>query len=146
MPISNSTRKTLKRILQNDRQGNEIADSLGAFVDRFITFSGTYSDTAYHTIYEYDIPDNTTVLLVMSVIGKENSSTNRAGFRRTGTFYRDTGSAQQVDIPQTDYTQESLQAFDAKFVISGNKVQVQVRNANAVSTKWSGSVEKEILT
>lgn len=147
MPVSLNTRQRLRQILGSIEKADEIIDAISTFVDRFINFNNTFSGISYNTIYEYDVEDNSTVLLTFSVVAKELTSNSRASFKRTSTFYRDNGGAvQTIENTQTDYTNEQLSGFDAKFSISGNKVQLQVKNGNSLSTKWSGSLEVEKLS
>lgn len=141
--ISFPARQRFRVQLQSIEYADEILDALNLFLDRFTPVSGNFSSSGWSTIYQYTPTDNSTVLITFSVIGKESSS--RAGFRRTGFFYKQSGLVSAINLSQTDYTNRTEDGFNARLLASGGNVLLQVKGATANPTKWNGSIEVETL-
>jgi hypothetical protein len=143
VPISLRARQRFRQRLHNIEDADEILNALNEFIERFTLISGEFSSTNWETIYEYELENNSTVMMTFSIIGKENN--NRAGLKRTSVFYKDLGNVQAVKIEQSDFSSKSNDSFNARLFPDGNVVKLQVRGATNNLTKWMGSVEIERL-
>lgn len=144
MSISFKARQRLRQRLHNIEDADEIVDSLNEFVDRFTLISGNFSSSNYETIYEFTPSNLQTVMMTFSVIGKESSS-KQAGFKRTAVFYKENNIVSPIDLQQTDFTNKSDAAFNARILADGNVIKLQVKGATNSFTQWRGSIEIEKL-
>lgn len=144
MSISLKARQRFRQRLQNIEDADEILDSLNEFVDRFTLIKGNFSSANYETIYEFSPNNLQTVMVTFSVIGKESPS-KQAGFKRTAVFYKENGLVSAIDLQQTDFTNKSDAAFNARILADGSVIKLQVKGASNNFTQWKGSIEVERL-
>ena len=144
MSISFKARQRFRQRLYNIEDADEIMDALDNFVNRFKLLSGQFSSANYETIYEYTPVNNETVMLAFSIVAKE-SVASQAGLKRTAVFYKQNDLVSEINAQQTDYTNKSNQAFNARFLVDNDKVLLQVKGASNNLTQWSGSIEIEKL-
>lgn len=144
MSISLKARQRLRQHLHNIEDADEIVDSLNEFVDRFTLISGNFSSNNYETIYEFTPSNLQTVMMTFSVVGKESAS-KQAGFKRTAVFYKENNTVSPIDLQQTDFTNKSDAAFNARILADGSVIKLQVKGATNNFTQWRGSIEVEKL-
>lgn len=142
--ISLAARQRFRQQLQSIEYADEIVDSLNQYLDRFVPVSGTFSSSNWSTVYQYTTPNNSTVMITYSIIGKE-SVLRQAGFRRTAVFYNESNVVNAINLSQTDYTNKTEEGFNVRLVTSGSNILVQVKGATNNTTKWNGSIEVEKL-
>lgn len=143
-PISLRARQRFRQRLHNIEDADEILDALNEFVERFTLISGNFSSNNWETIYELEPNDVETLMITFSIIGKE-SAVKQAGFKRTAVFYKENGTVIPIDIQQTDFTNRSDLAFNARLLADGAVVKLQVKGATNNFTQWKGSIEVEKL-
>jgi hypothetical protein len=144
MSISLKARQRFRQRLHNIEDADEILDSLNEFVDRFTLISGNFSSSNYETIYEFTPKNLQTVMMTFSVVGKESPS-KQAGFKRTAVFYKENDIVSPIDLQQTDFTNKSDAAFNARILADGSVIKLQVKGATNNFTQWRGSIEVEKL-
>ncbi len=80
------------------------------------------------------MPADSAWLVEARVLGR--SATTRAAYVLRALVYN-TGVAAQQGATQVDYSEESAAAMDARIVVSGQTVVVEVRDAGVDTTDWS---------
>lgn len=105
----------------------------------------TVADTTVTNIYSFVIPNYSTVMATIRIVALEEGNTEQATFIRSGTWFREGGTAQQMGILQSDYTNKSNLDFDLQFSKTGTTVFVNVKNANAKATRWQITIELDIM-
>lgn len=103
------------------------------------------STTDVSTIYSFVVPNYSTVMGTFRVVGVEDENTEQATFIRTGTWFREGGTAQQMGVLQSDYTNKSDLSFDMSFSRTSDTIFIEVKNANAKQTRWIATVELDIM-
>jgi hypothetical protein len=105
------------------------------------------NNTIFNNIYSFRVPDLSVVMGTFRIVALEEDNTNQANFIRTGTWFRQGGTAQQMGILQSDYTNKTNNTldFDIEFTRTGDMVFVNIKNANAVTTRWMITVELDIM-
>jgi hypothetical protein len=142
--ISLAARQRFRQQLQNVEYADEIVDSLNEYLNRFIPFSANFSSSNWETIYEYEINNNSTIMITYSIIGKE-SNLLQAGFKRTAIFYTENNITQGINLSQSDYTNKTQNNFDVRMTSNLNKIVLQVKGISNNLTKWNGSIQIEKL-
>lgn len=102
----------------------------------------TAATGAYTTIWTDEIPDNSSWEVEVRVLARATAGgAARASYNFRGLFYREgAGAAQEgalaFDVPPI----ESIAAFDATFLVSGNSIAVQVLDDGARTVRWQAIV------
>lgn len=126
------------------KEGNPLLLQLRTFanqVERAAAFVTTNATGAYVTAWSEDVPDQVTWLVTASVAARAVSGGSaRAGYVFAGAFYRDGGALTQQGITASLFSAESVLAFDARFNILGNTLQVQVLDDGARTVDWQAVV------
>jgi hypothetical protein len=141
--ISFKARQKFRQRLQNIEDADEILDGLNLFLNRFVPIQATVASSNWETIYEVEVAQSETVMISLSIIGRESLS-SQAGLKRTGVFYRSGSQVSAVNIHQTDYTSRTNPNFDARIVADSGVIKIQVKGSNNI-TQWSGSIELDKL-
>jgi hypothetical protein len=102
-------------------------------------------DTIFNNIYSFQVPNLSTVMATFRIVSTEDGNTEQATFIRTGTWFRQGGNAQLMGVLQSDYTNKSNLDFDIEITQTGNTVFVNVKNANAVKTRWMITIELDVM-
>ena len=102
-------------------------------------------DTVLNNIYSFVVPNYATVMATVRVVALEDGNTGQATFIRSGTWFRQGGTAQQMGVLQSDYTNKSNNNFDLQLSQTGTTVFVNVKNAVAKNTRWMITVELDIM-
>lgn len=103
------------------------------------------NNTIFNNIYSFQVPDLSVVMATFRIVALEDGNTEQANFIRSGTWFRQGGLAQQMGVLQSDFTNRSNPDFDIEFTKTGSTVFVNVKNANAVDTRWMITVELDIM-
>jgi hypothetical protein len=141
--ISFKAKQRFRQRLQNIENADEILTALDEFVERFTLISGSFLSNQFQTIYEYVPKVGETVMITYSVLGRENEECS--GFKRTALFYRNNIQIIQINTSQTDFTAKSNSNSNARLLIDGNSVKLQVKGSTENLTHWQGSIEIEKL-
>lgn len=144
MGISLKAKQRFRQRLHNIEDADEIIDALNEFVDRFTLIGGNFSSSNWETVHELNLDNLQTIMVTFSVLGRE-SIPKQAGFKRTAVFYKENNVIYPVDLPQTDFTNKSDSAFNARILADGSVIKFQVKGATSNFTRWRGSVEIERL-
>lgn len=107
--------------------------------DRFsvlVTISG------FQTIRNYPIKSDSAVRFEVTVASNQTDQGNRSTFRRTFLVYRVGAGPVIMQQLLTDQTIKSNSNLDIKFVVQSTSVQMQVKNAGVVSTRWTGYTDR----
>lgn len=143
MSISLNARQRFRVRLQNIEDADEILNALNNFVERFNLLSGVTNSSSWTTIYTEDVNNNQTKMITLSIIADQG--VHKAGFKRTGVFYKLNNVIDTIQINQSDYSSKTDTTFDARLVIIDETVHVQVKSINTNQTTWNGSIEIEKL-
>lgn len=103
------------------------------------------NDTAFNNLYSFPVPNFSTVMATFRVVGIEEDNVEQATFIRTGTWFRQGGTAQLMGVLQSDYTNKSNKDFDIEITQTTDTVFVNIKNANAKTTRWMITVELDIM-
>jgi hypothetical protein len=88
----------------------------------------------------------TVMRLEITLLASDVNNTSRATFKRTGLFYREAGNAlHQGSFWHTTDTTKSHGTMDTRYVLNGDSVTIQTKNAGSVATQWIGMVRKWII-
>ncbi len=142
--ISFKARQKFRQRLQNIEDADEILDGLNLFLNRFIPLQASFSSSNWETIYEILVEQDQTVMVSLSIIGRESLSA-QAGLKRTGVFYKSGSQVSAVNIQQTDYTSRTNSGFDARILADSGVIKIQVKGNSNNFTQWSGSIEFDKL-
>jgi hypothetical protein len=143
MSISFSARQKFRQRIQSIEKADEILDALDEFVNRFQLLNGTFSSTNWEDIFTYIPTEGSGVLLTFSVIAKEQGNNKYGGFKRTAIFYKQNGNVFNVNLTQTDFTATQENGFNARFLVDGGNIKLQVKGYSNNLTSWQGSLEIE---
>lgn len=103
------------------------------------------NNTIFNNIYSFQVPDLSVVMATFRIVALEDGNTGQANFIRSGTWFRQGGTAQQMGVLQSDFTNKSKSDFDIEITQTGTTVFVNVKNAGAVDTRWMITVELDIM-
>jgi hypothetical protein len=143
MSISFAARQKFRQRIQSIEKADEVLDALDEFVNRFTLISGSFSSSSFEDIYTYTPQEGSAVLLTFSVIAKENGNSKHGGFKRTAIFYKQDGVVYAVNLTQTDFTSTQEKDFNARFLVDGGNIKLQVKGYSNNLTIWKGSLEIE---
>lgn len=108
--------------------------------DNFELFQNSYANTSFNTIFQYDVEENTSVILAFTVSSKEVNGTGFSSFVRHVLISRQAAGAAQIEsVPHSSFTQKSNNNFEVNIIPSGNSILFQVKNLNGIETKWQGN-------
>jgi hypothetical protein len=142
--ISFEARQKFRQRLQNIEHADEILNGLNLFLNRFIPLQASFYSSDWETIYEIPIEEGETVMISLSIIGRENLN-YQAGLKRTGVFYKNEGQVFAVNVQQTDYTSRTNSGFDSRLLADSDVIKIQVKGNTNNFTQWSGSIEFDRL-
>jgi hypothetical protein len=110
------------------------------------TFGLESSTDLLTPIYEIMIPNPSVVRIEVVVIARQSIGGERAMFKRTGLFFREGGNVQiEGGTWLSDQTIKSNNTFDIGYIMGTSSLNISVKNANNILTKWTGHVKIEIL-
>jgi len=90
----------------------------------------------------YTLSDQSVLRLEITVAARQTDGLNRASFRRVGLFYNEGGTVRiQGPTWQSLDTTKSDLNLDIQYTLGSGTITVQVKNASAVPTRWSGYVD-----
>ena len=106
-------------------------------------FSALVVPVGFQTIRTYPMRDNAVWRLEITVAARQTDGANRASFRRSILLYRQAGGPVQMQgsLWHTVETTKSHLDIDISYILGANSFSIQVKNAGAVSTRWSGIVD-----
>ena len=101
-------------------------------------FGGTASTTnaTVTTCGFYQMADNQTAVLTVTVAAHRDNHTQGAGYVLVGAFRRSGGTVTQIGVTTVLSAREDNTAWDAILNISGTTVRVRVTGAAAVNIAW----------
>jgi hypothetical protein len=89
------------------------------------------------TIVIIPIPDNSSVLIEASIVGKQTNGLGRAGYIREALVYRNNSSnATLQNTVNTLLTRESTASWDANIAVNGFNAIITVQGATGNAITW----------
>ncbi len=106
----------------------------------------TTSLTTPVTLFTMPIVPDQVMRIRAQVVCKQLVSTGRALFERVGLFSNDgVQSFIQGTTWHATSTEKTDPAFGLSYVLNASNVEIQVKNANAVTTKWFGRLDFDVV-
>jgi len=106
-------------------------------------FSILIVPSGYQALRSYPVKEGSVVRFEITIAARQIDEANRATFKRIGLFYREGSSnlQHQGKLWHTMDTIKSDDNMDIKYNLSADRINIQVRNASNVPTRWSGYVD-----
>lgn len=96
----------------------------------------TTTNTTQTTIDSFTLDDNEIYLVQIHVVGVKSDGSDRGGFIKTATVFRDGGGA-TITAPITiDHKATSDNSYDADITVSGNDVRASVTGVASTTVNW----------
>lgn len=98
------------------------------------------------SLFSIPLADGDVIKVKVGAVGKQLTTGDRALFEREGLFYRSGGQVYiEGKLWHTTHTIRSANGFDILYSLTPSTVDIKVKNANPVSTKWVGRLEYDVL-
>lgn len=95
--------------------------------------------------YSVTVADQSVVRVEFTVTARQADGSERAMFKRTGVFFRESSNVQILKDWLSDQTLKSHLDFNVDYTMGVGNVTFTVKNAHAVSTYWHGHVKIEAI-
>jgi hypothetical protein len=110
------------------------------------TFAMESNSTSFNPVYQIFIPNPSIVRVEVTVIARQQIGGKRAMFKRTGLFYREGGNVQiEGDTWISTETVKNDNLFDIGYTKGVSTLDINVKNAENSTTKWTGHITLEFL-
>jgi hypothetical protein len=86
------------------------------------------------------IQTNRALLVEARIVGRATVA-GRAAYILRGLFSNEAGVVAQQGTTQVDYSEESVAGFDARFLVSGQTIALQVRDDGLLTVDWLALVK-----
>lgn len=109
------------------------------------TFALKTESSTPQNIIVIPIADLSSVRVEFTVSCRYADGTNRASFKRSGLFYRESSNVQIEDKWQSDHTVRSNPGINVSYVLGVNTLTIRVKSHNSDPVFWTGHVKIEAL-
>lgn len=102
----------------------------------------TTTDATWTTVMSIKIPLSVGMGIEAKVIGIKNDASQGANYVLKGTYRNNAGTLSAIGTPTSAHLAEDDAAWDARFNVNGQKVEVQVKGKAATTIRWTARAEK----
>jgi hypothetical protein len=96
-------------------------------------------------LFSVPFADGDTFRIQIQTVCKELSSSGKATLERVGLFYRSGFQTYAQRFWETTVSTKSAPAFDLSYTLNPSTVDIKVKNAAAVPTKWFGRLITDVV-